>query len=792
MLQSYLTVILRNLRKHKGFAFINVTGLAVGLACCLLIFLFVRLEQGYDRFHDNADRIYRIATEVRPPSGQVTNVAFSSPALAPALVEDLTDVEQAVRLIGRDGVVRHDSEMEQETLLFVDSTFFDVFSFPLLRGDAATALARPNSVVLTPEAAARYFGNADPMDQTITFADSISLTVTGLIAPAPPNSHINFDILASASTLALSRSTQWGRLGIWTYALVTPGTTTEDFAAQLPAFARNRMGDGLADIMVLHPQRLTDIYFDSNLIAEIGPTGDRTYVYVFSIIGLFVLLVACINFMNLATARSFHRAREVGVRKVLGAVRRQLIGQFLGESMLLVSVALVLGFGLAALAFPVFRDLTGMDLTIHALFAPPLVGLAVGATLIVGLLAGGYPALFLSAFKPTAVLKGRVQTTPAGSLVRKGLIVVQFTISIALLIGTAFVIQQLHFMRTKSLGFNQEQVVMLRLDNEQQQRAEVLKNAFLQSPEVQAATAASVLPGFPVAPRPYIPDGLDEGVLLINTTRIDYDYLPALELDLLAGRNFATDRATDTGGFLINGAAVEEFGWASAEDALGKEIAEPTDGEPETWPRGPVVGVLEDYHYASLHEPIQPLILRLGTSFSTLALRVQTSSLSETMDRLEAQWQTLAPDTPFAAGFLDERLQYLYETEQRLGQLFGYFAALAVFIACLGLFGLAAFTAERRTKEIGVRKVLGATVPRIAGLLTKEYLVLMAVANVLAWPLAYLAMQRWLDSFSYRIDLAWWVFVAAGLVALTVALLSVSYQSLKAALTDPVKALRYE
>lgn len=787
MLTNYLKTIARTLRKHKSYTLINVSGLAVGMACAFVLFLFVRLENSFDLFHEKTDRIYRVVTEVHTQTGQVTNIAYTAPGMAPDIVDAFPEVEYAVRLVNREVVMRHKEDHNLENVLFVDSTFFDVFSFALLRGDPATALMAPRSLVMTQEMAAQYFDTEDPIGKTITFGDGRETwdwQITGILADLPPNSHIRFDFLASFSTLSLSRDTDWGRLGLWSYLVLNEAASPAALEAKFPDLAEARAGEWARDMLRLHLQHLPSIYFDSDLLAEIGPTGDRTYLYIFSAIGVLILLIACINFMNLSTARSFHRAREVGVRKVLGAQRGQLIRQFLSESLLLVSLASLFALVLVQLLLPVFSELADRDLTVDYLGSLPYL---IGIVLIAGLAAGGYPALFLSAFAPVKVLKGRLETQPAGRWVRKGLVVVQFGISIILLIGTATVYNQLQYIQNKRLGFNQEQVVAVRVDP-MRQHADLIKEALEQNPDILQVSATAGLPGFPIAPRSYMFEGLEEGNMMVNTIWTDADYQQALEVEMATGRFFDEAMRTDSAAFVINEAAVREFGWNTPEDALGKQIE--ASGPAQT---GSVIGVVKDFHYASLHQSIQPLIMRMGPRFyRTLAVRIRGDRIMETMDFIEQQWASLVPDQPIVTTFLDENMEQLYQREQRFGTLFAYFAGIAIVIACLGLFGLAAFTAEQRTKEVGIRKVLGSTIPGAATLLAKEYVILILIANLLAWPVAYLVMERWLQAFVYRIDLGLLIFVVAGLVAFAIAIGTVSYQSIKTALVNPVDALRHE
>lgn len=787
MLTAFFRTVWRQVLRQKSFALLNVLGLAVGLACVVLIFLFVQLEYGFDRFHTKADRIYRVATEVHAQGGQVTPLAYTGAPMAAALQADFPEVETATRLFSRQGVLRHGATQYQRTIYFADPNFFEVFDFALLRGDPGTALARPGTLLLTQAQADAYFPETDPLGQSLVFADSIRLAVTGILADPPANSHLQYGLIASYPTLAESRSTRFERLNQWTYLLLREAADPTALEARLPDFAANRIGDWAREMLQFQLQPLTRIYFDSDLMAEIGPTGDRAYVMIFGLIGVFVLVVAGINFVNLATARAFRRAREVGVRKVLGAHRGQLLRQFLAEALLLVLVAFALALLLVELSLPTFSELAERALAVdYRRQGPWLLGLA----LLVGLGAGAYPAFFLSAFQPARVLKGEVGTHGQRQWLRQGLVVLQFGISIVLLIGTVTVAQQMRYVQDKRLGFEASHLVTLRLDNELVRRSALLKEELRQLPEVLAATAAAQMPGMPVAPNYYLPDGEVDAGLMLNTLWADPDYIATLGIELLAGRYFQSDRGPEAEtAFVVNEATVRRMGWTTPATALGQRL---TATLPQGNIEGTVVGVVSDFHYASLREAIQPLVIRQRPFYQHLTLRLAGDRVLAAMEAVEARWAVLAPDYPFTAAFLDERLEAMYQRERRFGEVFRYFAGLAILIACLGLFGLAAFTAAQRTKEVGIRKVLGASVPQVAALLSKEYLLLVLIANLLAWPVAYWAMQTWLGGFVYRIDLHAGLFAFGGSVALGIASLTVGYHALRTALTNPAETLRAE
>ena len=795
MLKNYLKIAFRTLNRHKGYTFINVMGLAVGIACCLLILLYVQDERSYDRFHEHADRIVRVIGEVESNDGSWRGRAATPYLLMPLIRDEFPQVEQAVRLAQTSQLVRYDNQQfTEENFFFADSTVFEVFSFDFIQGDPATALQQPFSVVLTVSTAHKYFGAADPLGQTLTVDNERTFTVTGVVQDMPDNAHFHFDFLAALSSTRSWYSenmfTEWGSIWNYTYLLLEENTTSDNLSAQLDAFMARHLPPEIPFAVRLQLQPLTDIHLHSHLFAEIEPNSDISYLYIFSLVAVFILLIACINFMNLATARAAGRAREVGVRKMMGAYRGQLIRQFLSESVLMSLGATALGLALAALALPMLNAVAGKTLSLSVFSNPLLAAALLGIGLLVGVLSGSYPAFFLSRFQPARVLKGQMskQGSQGAAWLRKSLVVFQFGISIVLIVSTVIVYRQLQFAQTKNLGFDRAQTVEIYLkDGDLRDRYEALKSTFAQTAGVTHIAAASNAPpdglnSWRVRPQSAPPEEAD----LMSLMAVDYDYLETLGLHLAAGRAFSEDFPSDAeGAILINEAAAQKWG---LDDPVGErfrlESADLT---------APVIGVVEDFHMASLHEEIEPVFLIIWPDwYNRLLIKIEPGQVAETMDALERQWKTFAPDWPFEYAFLDDRFDALYRAEQRLGTLFSYFAGLAIFIACLGLFGLAAFSAEQRTKEIGIRKVLGATVPQILVLLTREFVLLVLVAFVVATPLSYLAMQRWLEDFAYRTDLGMGIFILAGGLALLIALLTVSYQSLKAAVADPATSLRHE
>ncbi len=833
MLKNYLLVALRTLRRQRGYAALNVAGLALGLACCLLIGLYVWDEWSYDRHHERGAEVYRVSQRVQADGGEEL-WAWVGGALAEDLGTEYPELE-TVRVLRQPGVVRYAADAEpararsfrEEQFLFADEGYFDLFTHRALRGDPAAALRDPSAVILTESAAARYFGDRDPMGETLDYGGDLPLTVAAVIEDVPASSHLRFELLAPvrAFKATVGRPAEgtfdsyWWPFG-WTYVALPDAEAAAAFQAKMPAFIdRNRRGtdDGTNYVPTLEP--LYDLHLRSGAISTPGPTGSQTTVQIFLGIALAVLLLACVNFVNLATARSTQRAREVGVRKAIGARRGQLVGQFLGEAVLTSALALALGVVLVALLLPLFNDLTGKALSL-GIAGQPVVWLGLlGVVAATGLLAGAYPALVLSGFRPARVLKG-VTATGGGAALRKGLVVLQFAVSIALVAGTAAAFQQLYFLRTAALGFDSEEVVALRLPGNgwgQTAGWETVEQTLEAQPGLLEATVSTDRPGFGRGSvLPYYVDGgsWEEGVETprIGHQMVGYDYFGMLGLEPVAGRLFSRALAADEGvrpdsangfhvferGLVLNETAARRNGW-TPEEALGKElrIVAYENGIYYTDVRGAVVGVVEDHHHGSFEEPIEPVVFGLaktpfGTSGAWALVKAAPGDAAETVATLRAAWDEVLPEQPFEASFLDADLDARYEREARVGGIVGAFAGLGLAIACLGLFGLAAYAAERRRKEVGVRKVLGATVPNLVGLLARDFLALVAVAAVLAAPLAYFAMERWLDGFAYRIDLGPLLFVGAGLAALAVALVTVSGQALRAATADPVDALRYE
>ncbi len=791
MLRSYFITAIRNLVKHRFYTLINVLGLAIGMTCCLLIFLYVQHELSYDQFHEKKDRIYRVVTDIKTPTETLNSWSTSAPMVA-YMKADFPEVENMVRFDDAGLLIqRGEQTFQEDESMFADSTFFRVFDFPLLQGNPNTVLVAPFSIVLTEDAAERYFGDEDPLGQRLRMEGEHDLTVTGVMQNVPENSNFTFDILLSLSTrlekLYPDRAEQWDSFGYGSYVLLAEGANPSTLESKLPAFLNNYVSEEDRDAYTLFLEPLTDVYFSDRGAPQ---TGSLTNVKIFSVIAIFILLIACINFMNLATARATERAKEVGIRKVVGAVRGQLVGQFLCESLLLSLLAFALALLAGELLLPAFNQLSGKTVATSILQHSYHLPLFLGVALVVGLLAGLYPALMLSGYKSVAILKGRFSSSRRGVVLRQALVVAQFAISIMLIAGTAVVYTQLDYMRNQALGFKKDQMLVIdfRYDDAVQEKIEIFKQQLGNNPNVRSVSASSSVPGegnngaFSEVENP----AGDMQASNVNLFYVDHDFLEQYEMPLAAGRAFSRDFATDTAALIVNEALVRSYGYASPEAIIGKRFSQ--------WGvEGEIVGVVKDYHFRSLQQVIEPMTIRLEPSRARfISLNLRGDDIPATVSALKQQWQTLAPQRPFNYFFLDQAFDEQYRAEVRFGQLFIYFAGLAIFIACLGLLGLISYTIVQRTQEIGIRKVLGASESSIVRLLSQNFLKLVLVAFVVAVPLAWYALDQWLADFAYRVAMPWWIFALAGLLATAIAMLTVSVQSVRAATANLVDSLRSE
>jgi len=798
MFKNYLKIALRILKRYKAYSFINIAGLAIGLACCLLILLYVQYERSYDRYHQNADHICRVVEEL-DFFGNKSHMAITPAPFAPAMKNEFPEVKDAVRFMkgnfseGKVLVTHGTENYYEDKWYFADHSVFEIFTFPLIKGDPKTALLEPFTVVISEEKARKYFGDEDPMRKTLTLSDrysQLNFTVRGVLREIPKNSHFRFDFLASFATME-ERFPEWVQNWFnhmyYTYLLLDERSSPEALERKFPDLVLKHAGKQAQAALKPHLQPLTSIHLHSQLESEIEANSDALFVYIFAAVALFILMIACINFMNLATARSAYRTREIGIRKIVGARRSQLVRQFLGESILFSFIALPLAVVMMELLLPAFRAFTDRDLGFNYLSNWPVLFILIGITLVIGCVSGIYPALFLSAFKPIKVLKGKLSSGSRGLSLRRGLIVFQFAVSIILIIATGIILSQVRFIRTTKLGFNKDQVLVLNIkDKELRTRYEAIKAELSKNPSVLNVTASSGIPGRVAHNWFFSTEGLQEKKERPSmwVLMVDHDFIKSLGMEIVDGRDFSRSFTTDEKeAILLNESAVKKYGWGSP---LGRNIkTENKDGY--------VVGVVKDFHFKSFYQQIEPVMIYISPRyFEFISVRVAADKIPETMAFIKKEWKELAPNRPLDYFFLDDDFDKVYRREERTGQIFGYFSIVAIFVACLGLFGLAAFTAEQRTKEIGVRKVLGATTSNIVTLLNKEFIKWVLVANLIAWPVSYYAMSRWLQSFAYRTSVGPGIFVFSAAVALLIAMLTVSSQAIKAAVTNPVKTLRYE
>ncbi|MEO0558576.1 MAG: ABC transporter permease [Bacteroidota bacterium] len=807
MLKTTLKIAVRNVLRQKGFAMLNLTGLVVGIACCLLIGVYLQHQLSYDAFHDNADRAYRLiyAQQQGEASLAPTPDEFKSRGSAffgPRLEAEFPEVEHVVRFSGRHELLlgRGETRFQEEAYLYADVAFFSAFSFPLRAGDPETALRDPGGIVLTESAAQRYFGNAPALGQALQMGpEQQEMTVTGVMADLPSHTHFEFDLLISMATFeqnsrAVGRNhvfDNWGYVDFFTYAVLNEGASAEAFEAKLPAFVNREIGDELVDppqsfTMALEP--ITEIFLGPVSDYDFGPKGNPTSLLVFGWIGVGILLIACVNFMNLATARAANRAAEVGVRKTVGAQRSGLVVQFLAEALLLTTLATVVAVAVVVVMLPAFGDLAGAVLSADALVSVPMLLALIVGTLLVAGLAGGYPAFVLSSFRPVEVLKGRSSTSRRSVVLRKGLVVFQFTAAIALMVGTLVVWQQLDFLQNRPLGFSEDQqlVVDFGRDARVQESREAIAAELAALPGVQQVSATRSIPGghFPSSTTEV--EGVDGALkrFVPGLYEVDDHFLTQLGIEPVAGRLFSDAVSSDSvAGLILNESAVRELGYARPDDVLGKRFAQSDLA-------GEVVGVVRNFNHESLHHDIGPLSFRVSDELGYFVLQVDADEASGVVEAVSEAWATLVPHRPFLYRFLDESFDAQYRAEAQFARLFAVCAGLAIFVACLGLFGLAAFAAQQRTREIGIRKVLGAMVPGLLGLLVRDFLVLVVLAFGLATPLVWWWMNRWLDGFAFRIDIGPDVFVWTAAVTLVIALATVSSQALRAATADPIRALR--
>ncbi|HVM88066.1 MAG TPA: ABC transporter permease [Puia sp.] len=795
MLRNYFKIAFRSLWRHRAFSFINILGLAIGMTAFFLIYMYVSFEKSYDSFNTEANRIYRVVTEFTT-SSDLLRVGVTTPAVAYNLKIDFPEVESFVRFNTDGYLVRKGNfKIQEKNSMLADSSLFNVFDFPLVYGDKTTALKEPMSIVLSQSAAKKYFGDANPVGQQVLLTGAaINSKITGVMKDIPENSHLKADMFVSMSSYQpiyqfINPDSNWNSNNTYTYILLKPNVDYHVFESKLASFVKSHFGRQTDQSkLVLHLEPLRDIYLYSAYRNWNGiETGNSRNVKIFSLIAVFILLIACINFINLTTARSAERAKEVGVRKVIGAERMQLTAQFMGESVIISLSAFVVAVLLSALLMPLFNQLAGKTVSADIFSKPFNILNLFMLAIAIGVVAGIYPSLLLSSFKPAQVLKGRFSSGTQGLLLRKGLVVFQFSISIVLIIGTIVVYRQLNYMRSQDLGFSKEQTMVINTNYDRN------KDAFRQSlssiPGVVSSAYSSAVPGASI-PAAHSEIENKEGkmqVANIDVYFVDFDFMKQYDIHMAAGRSFSREFVTDTANkMIVNESTVRLLGYNSPEQAIGKKF--------EQWGRkGEIIGVVKNFHYKSLQEEIKPLTMRIEPSgFGMLSIKVTNTNLSSTIKEIEKKWDQTIPNRPFEYNFLDESFDQQYRAENRFGNLFLNFAMLAIFISCLGLLGLASYSTIQRTKEIGVRKVLGASVSNIVNLLSVEFIKLVLIAFVVAAPVAWFAMHKWLMDFAYRTNINWGVFVLAGFAATLIAFITISFQAIKAAIANPVKSLRNE
>ncbi|WP_134089734.1 ABC transporter permease [Olivibacter sp. XZL3] len=804
MLKNYIKIAWRSLLRYKFTSFINLFGLSVGITCCLLIMLYVLDEVRYDRYNSHAEQVYRVERTFLNPEDKSISLSLGAvaPPIGPLLQNDFKEIQALTSILPIGGMTLQyqDKIFNEEHVYCADENLFKVFDFTVTKGDPKTALNEPYSVMLTEEMAKKYFGEENPVNKLLTFNQQLVGTVTGVYKALPANAHWHPNIMISFSTLRDTAiygeeqlRTNWGNNAFYNYILLPKDYDAKKLEAQFPAFLNRHIpnSDNKAQEWTsLSLRKLTDIHLRSHKDSELEENGDIKRVYIFTIIGLFILLIACINYMNLSTARSALRAKEIGIRKVVGAEKRELVYQFLSESILLCFLATAISILITGLTLAGLNSVSGKQLPIQQLIQPQILIPIVLLPLLIGSLSGLYPALFLSEFKPIKVLKGIVKSGKKTLSLRKALVVFQFTVSIALIISTIIVFRQLDYIQHKSLGFNKEQIVILNNNEALKNSFPAFKTAVLDNPSIKSVGRSSRIPSGRL---------LDDQVAQINLgnnlapakadikyVRVDEGFIPTYSIPIKAGRNFNRTDGTDTLSFIINEAAVKALGLKSNEEAIGKQFQYGRIGQ--------IVGVMNDFNFESLHQRIIPLVMFNSAErndYGRISIKI-TGSIPQALKHIQSTWEKFMPETPFDYTFLDDRFTDLYKAEHKQQIIFTLFSGIAIAIACLGLLGLSAFTITQRIKEIGIRKVLGASMTSIVSLLSKDFLLLVAFAAIIAFPITWFAMSNWLNDFAYRIDLSWWVFVLATAIALLIAFVTISIQTIKAARANPVKSLRSE
>jgi putative ABC transport system permease protein len=807
MIKNLLKTAFRNLLKNKGFTAINVLGLALGLATCLLIVFYVFDELSYDRYNTNADRIYRVNNDIKF-GGNTNSYAVSPAPLAAALKSDFPEIEQVVRFRNRGGnqVKKGNQNIQEYMMIYADPAVFSVFTLPMISGSPATALVEPHSVVITERTAKKYFDRTNVVGQVLTFNDTAQYKITGVIKDIPKQSHFNFDFFISMSTLAESRDISWFSNNFNTYVLLRPDADYKKLESKFPEFFKKQAGPQLESVLHLNFAAfeksgnyvrlnltpLKKIHLESNRVAELDANGNLQYVLIFSAIAIFILLIACVNFMNLSTARSSNRAKEVGVRKVLGSPQKYLIAQFLTESIMITLVATIIAVFAAWALLPVFSQMSGKELTVTPQIFGWLVPVLFSIIIIIGCLAGSYPAFFLSGFQPIEVLKGKLTAGFKGGFLRSFLVVFQFAISIFLIIGTLVIYNQLKYIQNKDLGYNRDHVLVVQNVWTLGNAGKTFKQEIKQLAGVKDVSLAEALPTWNYGnSTTFFKDQVLDQKRSLNSQDwgVDEDYIPTLGIKMAAGRNFSNQMLTDSTGLVINESAAKLLGYSNP---LNQTLYKPMDNLAKVMKPYHIIGVMKDFNFRSLRENVTPMVFMLSQANGALAIRINSANIPLLLSQIKDKWKGLSPGQQFGYSFMNEDFDAMYRSEQRVGTISVAFTSLAIIIACLGLFGLAAYAAEQRTKEIGIRKVLGAKISTIVGMLSKDFIKLVLIAILIAAPTAWWAMKMWLQGFAYKQDIQWWVLAVAGSAAIFIAFITISFQSIKAALLNPVNSLRSE
>lgn len=785
MLKNYFKIAYRNLTRYKAFTIINILGLAVGLACTILILLWVQDELSFDKFNKNAEIIYRVVEIQHYAGGNIFPVAVTPGPLAESLKDNFPEIINATRFNYSGRILRYNDKIFNETVAFADPSFLKIFSYPVVTGNTDNILNDLHSILLTEKAAHKYFGNENPVGKTIVIDDSLSLKVTGVLQDIPTNSHLRFDFLVPFEFLKnLGRDLdQWGNNSFYTYVQLQQNSKVPDVNKKIKDEIRKHNEGSVTDL-VLQQLLKIHLYSAGKYTADIGWLGNIEYVNIFSLVALIVLFIACINFMNLSTARATKRAKEVGMRKVIGAERLQIVKQFYIESILFAFIALLIALAISDLLLNAFNNLSGKEISLSSLGSTTIIGFIV-LTILTGIIAGSYPAIYLSSFLPIKVLKSDSAISGGGSFFRKILVVTQFSLSLILIIGTLIISSQLNYIKSKDLGFNRENVIALNLNNSIRANFETVKNELMQNPKIISVTASTVNPMYLMnSTSNFDWEGKNEKEeILIHFLFSDRDLVNTFKMKMVEGRFFSKDFGSDTSSIVINEEAAKIIGM---KDPVGKSLT--MWGDKLT-----IIGVVKNFNFKPLDTKIEPLVIRYTDDLLfSMFVRVKPGGLTGTIDYIKDVYKTFSPSAPFDYHFLDEDFENLYKSETRMQTIFSYFAIFAIIISCLGLFGLTSYIAERRTKEIGIRKVLGANVLNLSYLLSLQFTKWVLISNLIAWPVAYILMNKWLQDFAYRVDISLWLFPLSGLLVLVVALLTVSYQAIKAALVNPVKSLKYE